>query len=211
MSGALDAWRYRDPAVSSFDLFWRATIASAADAALSSIALAVDKAMVVPGEPVAVTVTLRDASVSPLAPGRTARARVAAALQTPEGRIPIHLWPDGPIGTLRGTFRAPESAGTYRVIVTSDGIAADAPLVVSPSVMRPEVDHSDLVTAWVGSRNGRALPESQIADLTPTLERSLRPAPRRETWYPMRSPWWLLPFAIFLGAEWLWRRRGGLA
>ena len=27
---------------------------------------------------------------------------------------------------------------------------------------------------------------------------------------PMRSPWWIVPFAVFLGVEWAIRRRAGL-
>ena len=211
VSGALDAWRYRDRAVSAFDVFWRSTIGSAAEAAIPPIAVSLDNAIVAPSERATLDVTLRDAAVTPVVSGRSARARVAAALETPDGRVPIHLWPEGPIGRLRGTFRAPPGAGSYRIVVTSDGMTADVPLVVSPSIMRPEADESALVTAWVGSRGGRALPDSQLDDLTPALERTLRPAVRRETWYPMRSPWWLIPFVTLLGAEWLWRRRRGFA
>jgi hypothetical protein len=55
-------------------------------------------------------------------------------------------------------------------------------------------------------------------DVTPDhvvdLERFLRGAvtsPRTTVVrHPMRSTWWILPFAICLSAEWWLRRRGGL-
>ena len=211
VSAALDAWRYRDPAVSSFDVFWQSTIASAADAAIPPVTISLGNATLVPAERGEISVMLRDASLAPITATRGARVRVAASLETPDGRVPIRLWPDGPVGTLRGTFRAPTAAGTYRIIVTGDGHRTDVPLVVAQSVSRPNPDDSDLVTAWAASHGGTAIPVSRLDELAPALERSLRPTIRSETWYPMRSPWWIIPFALMLGAEWLWRRRRGLA
>ena len=44
------------------------------------------------------------------------------------------------------------------------------------------------------------------------LARAIRPAvsPTVTTVYPMRTWWWLLPFAGALSAEWWLRRRAGL-
>ena len=211
VSGALDAWRYRDPAVASFDVFWRSTIASAADAAIPPVTISLGNAMLAPAERGEISVMLRDASLAPITAIRGTRARVTASLETPDGRVPIRLWPDGPAGALRGGFRAPTATGTYRIVVTGDGHRADVPLLVAQSVSRPNPDDSDLVAAWAASHGGPAISESRLDELAPALERSLRPTIRSETWYPMRSPWWIIPFALTLGAEWLWRRRRGLA
>jgi hypothetical protein len=39
----------------------------------------------------------------------------------------------------------------------------------------------------------------------------VRVVPRAETWHPMRSAWWIIPFALALSGEWWLRRRRGLA
>jgi hypothetical protein len=211
VSGALDAWRYRDPAVSAFDSFWRATIGTAADAALPPVTISLGNSILAPGERTEISVTLRDASLAQVATNRAVRASVAAFLETPGGAVPIRLWPSGPVGTFRGSFRAPGAPGTYRVIVTGDGSHADAPIIVAPSISRSIADDSDLVAAWVGSHGGSSVPATRLEQLLPAVERAVRPTPRRETWYPMRSYWWVIPFSVALGAEWLWRRKRGLA
>jgi hypothetical protein len=49
-------------------------------------------------------------------------------------------------------------------------------------------------------------------DALPGLVRAaLQAERRRERWHPMRSAWWIVPFAAALGGEWWWRRRRGLA
>ena len=210
VSGALDAWRYRDPAVSAFDAFWRMTVASAADRALPPVTVSLDVPVVQPGERNAITVSLRDASLATATAARGLRATVAASLETSNGTVPIRLWPDGPVGQLRGDFRAPAMAGIHRVVVTVDGGRADVPLIVAPAPARPTRDESDVVRAWVGSRGGATLPESRVGELRAALRYVLPATARRETWYPMRSGWWIIPFAAALGMEWLWRRRRGL-
>jgi hypothetical protein len=211
VSGALDAWRYRDRATPGFDAFWRTSIASAADAATAPVAITLDRAILAPGERTGMGVALRDAALTSVTSNRGVRASVTASLETPAGILPIRLWPDGMVGSFRGSVRAPAAPGSYRIVVTGDGSRADVPVVVATSIARPVADDADLVGAWAGSRGGRGIEASQLAQLVPSLERVLRPVPRRETWYPMRSVWWIVPFTLALGAEWLWRRRRGLA
>ena len=71
-------------------------------------------------------------------------------------------------------------------------------------------DERDLVSAFAGSRGGIAVSAAHLKDLSAALGRTLRPITRREEWHPMRSAWWIIPFALALAAEW-WRRRHGLA
>jgi hypothetical protein len=211
VSGALDAWRYRDPAVSAFDAFWRTTVGTAADAALPPVSISLGNSVLGPYERTEISVTLRDASLAPVASNRAVRASVAALLETPGGAVSIRLWPTAPVGTFRGSFRAPAAPGTYRVVVTGDGSRADAPIIVAPSILRPVADDSDLVAAWAGSHGGSSISSTLLEELAPALERAVRPVPRRETWYPLRSQWLIIPFSLALGMEWLWRRKRGLA
>lgn len=211
VSGALDAWRYRDPAVSGFDGFWRMAIADAAASSPPPISIAPASTPLTPGERTQVTITVRDASLSNPSAAQPVRATVSASLETPTGPVNIHLWPDGTMGRFRGAFRAPNTPGIHRLVATSDGARAEAPLLVLPTVSRAAPNDSDLLSVWAGAHGGRAMSAAALPDLAGLLEESLVPASRRQTWYPMRSAWWILPFALLLGAEWLWRRRHGLA
>src|SRR6185503_977143 len=59
VSGALDAWRYRDAAASQFDLFWRELIANEADRVAPPIVIDPSRGVAAPGERIALDVTLR--------------------------------------------------------------------------------------------------------------------------------------------------------
>jgi hypothetical protein len=54
-------------------------------------------------------------------------------------------------------------------------------------------------------------PASELERFSQTLGESLQADQRPERWHPMRSMWWLLPFALALSSEWWLRRRRGLA
>jgi hypothetical protein len=209
VSGALDAWKFRDPTTSSFDAFWQTTVAEAAQAGPPPIDVRVGRAIIEPGATTDVIVTLRSTALDD-ATARTARASLSATLETPDGNVPVRMWPDGSIGRFRGTLRAPARAGTSRIIVTSDGLHADATIMVAQGTRQVSPDEQDVLSAFAESRGGRALAESELPELSGALERTMQPVLRRETWHPMRSPWWILPFALALSAEWWWRRRRGL-
>jgi len=208
VSGALDAWRYRDRATSGFDGFWRSLLADAADGAMPPIDVSVDRSVVGPGEPVEVDVTIRDAALA--ASDRPVGTSVSAVIGDGPSRSVIRLWPKG-VGRLRGVGRAPGDAGAYRVKVVADGASADVPIVVSHQVARVTPDDGDMVGAWVGTRGGSGVGGDQIGKLSEALARAVKPTTRVETWHPMRSGWWVVPFVVLLGMEWWWRRRQGLA
>ena len=128
ISGALDAWRYRDRDADAFDRFWRSAISGAAQAT-------------------------PDSSAQPASPA------------------------------------------------TPTTTAADA--------RRPTPDDRELIKDWTSSRQGEAIAESKMATLVPALDRVLSPASERRPWHPMRSAWWLVPFALAVGGEWWLRRRRG--
>jgi hypothetical protein len=210
VSGALDAWRYRDPEQSQFDRVWRALVADAVAGAPPPLDVGLTAAVVAPGERTEVYATLRDAALADPST-QSLRAPLIAVIDTPDGPVSVRLWPEATRGRYRGSFRAPSAAGTYRLAVTDNGFRAEAPLFVSDTVARATPDESDLVAAWSRARDGQAVTTEDLPDLASALRRTLRPPARNETWYPMRSPWWIVPFTLLLGTEWLWRRRRGLA
>jgi hypothetical protein len=69
----------------------------------------------------------------------------------------------------------------------------------------------DLLNSWVAARGGRVIPNAEIASLENVLGDAVHAAPRLETWNPMRSAWWIVPFALALSGEWWLRRRRGSA
>jgi hypothetical protein len=94
--------------------------------------------------------------------------------------------------------------------VTRDGARAAATLLVVPGASPPVIDDRLLLEAWTSATGGQSIPESQLETLGPALQRALAPPPEPVRWHPMRSAWWILPFALVLGAEWWMRRRSGL-
>jgi hypothetical protein len=210
VSGALDAWRYRDPSASGFDRYWQTLIAGEASMAPAALAVRLSTAVVAPGDWTDVSVTIRDialrqASAAPI------RSTATVTLVSDSGRTNVRLWPGNGIGEFRGSFRAPLTPGTYRVAASSDGVSGEAPLFVAGTVYTASRGRADLLRAWVTSRGGAVFPASRLATLPENLTRALQPSMRSETWHPMRSFWWMLPFALALSAEWFMRRRRGLA
>jgi hypothetical protein len=211
VSGALDAWRFRDR--SDFEGFWRRLVAETAQASPPAVSVQLGNATPNPGENVDVRATVRDVALQEPNVARTARATVVGTLTSSERNesTTFHLWPSDGAGELRGVVRAPEKPGVYQLTVSADGMSTTAPLVVVANASHPTPDDRDLVTAWAASRGGRAMSASQLAELSAEVKRAIHPTPRRETWYPMRSAWWIVPFALLLSAEWWLRRRNGLA
>jgi hypothetical protein len=208
VSGALDAWRFRDAETSAFDEFWPALIAGLAHAAPPPVS-ATGAGVVRPGEWTRVAVTLRDAALADLAAGQPLRATVDIAIAGDTART-LHLWPAGPAGELTAAFRAPRQPGAYRIVITAGDARAELPLVVDTDAAHAAPDERDLLAAWTRARGGAALPAARMRELEGLLRQTLRTERSPQPWHPMRSPWWLLPFVAALAGEWWWRRRHGL-
>jgi hypothetical protein len=202
VSGALDAWRFRDRSVSSFDRFWQTLIAGAATSAITSISVTTANGVVRPRERVPVSAYVRDAALSTVLP---VKASANAALVSS-----VRLWPSERVGMFRGDLRAPAEPGAYRLTVAAFGARTDVPIVVAADAARPTPESPDLLRAWVESRGGAAIGATDIGSLAPRLVAAIRPANRRTRWHPMRSAWWILPLALALAVEWWLRRRRGL-
>jgi len=218
VSGALDSWRFRDPSTSEFDSFWTGVIADEAARALPPLRVTMNPAVARPGEPVDVSVVLRDAALAaaarlPSSTSATVEARLLGpdtANAAPTG-VSIRLLPHGSVGHLAGTFRAPAMPGDYRITVRSGPVGASAPLIVRADASVASGRARDALDPWVASRGGQVFPESELSRLGPAIRSAIAPEPRAEPWHPMRSPWWIVPFALLLSAEWWLRRRRGLA
>ncbi len=213
VSSAFDAWRFRDRGQSNFDKLWRTMLADAASASPRPISVRVSQTPALPVENVDIDVSLRDAALRELStPRDSVHASVAAEIVSAKGmRTSIRLWPAANIGEFHTTVRAPSDSGAYRVVVTSDGLSADAPLVVASDVSHATPSDFDLLETLVAARGGKIISAAVVDGLGPAISSVVRAVPRLETWHPLRSVWWIIPFVLCLGAEWLLRRRAGLA
>jgi hypothetical protein len=243
VSGALDAWRYRDRAQDGFDRFWRDTISTRAASVPEPVDITLDPVVTSPGAPIGIRVRARSANAanatatlsarltptalassatpsssapSSPAPSSSASASASESSSSPasasrsDATTPIRLWPDARPSAYHGAINAPSRDGVYAVSVQLDGQA-------TPSRAYFRVEHGARIArpAWPGlqafveARRGLLVTSDRLDRLTTHLREVARPANARHARHPLRSAWWILPFAACLGGEWLLRRRRG--
>ncbi len=206
ISGAFDAWRYRDTAQSTFDATWRDLVDDAASQRQTALDVRLSPSLVVPRARTTLVVTLRDTM-----PAIPIRVTLRAVDAPTEGPTPLTLGAPRDRGQFVASFRAPAASGRYEALVVQGPDTARVPLVVMPSVAHDADNEPDLLSAWATSGGGLVVPRDSAASVTTVLDAVLRPIPKVSAWHPMRSAWWIVPFALALVAEWWIRRRRGLA
>jgi len=180
-SGALDAWRFRERS-----RYWQDLIAGLAARAPAAVELRVEPAIARPGELIEVS-------------SDTTAARVAGEA--------IRLWPGGEPGLFRGQFRAPVVAGTLTVRAERGGAVAEASVFVDPAAAHPWADRDSALEAFAAAHGGKLVRAEDVGSLGVELRQSADGRPASRTIRPMRSAWWIAPFASLLAAEWTLRRR----
>jgi len=132
---------------------------------------------------------------------------------SPTSVVPV--W-QTPIGRGRLIVSGALDAWRYRDVAFDQfwkALAADATTEVSEE--KPEQrsgvteDTEALLRAWTSSHHGSSLAESDLAELAPALSRTLAAPVESTPLHPMRSAWWIIPFAGLLGFEWWDRRKNG--
>jgi hypothetical protein len=73
----------------------------------------------------------------------------------------------------------------------------------------PTPDAQVMLAAWTASHRGAVVAETDLSSLAPALTKALSAPVETRTIHPMRSAWWLIPFAGLLGIEWWQRRKNG--
>jgi hypothetical protein len=209
VSGALDAWRFRDPSSSSFDAFWRTVVADAAGAAPAPITLATRHPIVAPGERFTVEAALRETMIDgSVRDPHAVQVRATIGAGPDSGEV-LHALPRAP-GELTATVRAPSVPGLYQVALSADGRRASIPIMVAANPHRVVPRADAALRDWVRATGGSVVGAAEIDRLPELLARAIRIEPRLVTWHPMRSAWWILPFVLALSSEWWLRRRRGL-
>jgi hypothetical protein len=205
LSGAMDAWRYRAADNGAFDRFWQSTIAGLALAVAPPIAIDTEPRLLRPGEWADVAVAVRSRDI----------AWVSASL---DGVHPIRLLPEPETGRYRGRFLARDTPGrsTIEVRAASAVSEGSAPrtsaqtMLVQADIRRPAPAGGASLAMLASSHRGIDVTPERVADLEAFLRGALRLPRVSEVRYPMRSVWWIVPFAGCLSAEWWMRRRRGL-
>lgn len=201
LSGLLDAWRYRSAAG---ERFWRGLVADLAVASPAPLTMEVDPALARTGDRVRVTARWRRDQITEAE--RVGVPALSASITDPGGRVEtLRLWPGGRAGVLEGVTTA-RGPGTYRIAGSGAGTTAEAALRVHEDVVHAAFD--DRTAEAAAERSGGAV-VGTAGELRHLLERL--PALELEaSTHPMRSPWWIVPFAGCLFIEWLIRRKRGL-
>lgn len=206
ISGAMDAWRYRDVDDAAFDRAWQSLVADAAAAAGDALDVTLRRPVARPGEDVDVTVRVRAMAAMDAEVGVS--ATVACGDESP--RV-LRLWPTGDRRRYEGRLSA--RANACRVAVSSSAPIVStrtADLIVASDASRPAGRRAatlEQLTSPSGALVVDAGDETTLAgDVRRLVPLEQAPTPVR----PMRSPWWIVPFAACLGAEWWLRRRRGL-
>jgi hypothetical protein len=123
VSGAFDAWRYRDTAQSTFDATWRDLVDEAASAREPRLDLQPSRTLVTPRADLSVTLTARDTAALLGARLSLRRARSDSTWDTPQ------LIGSRVTGQTRlATIRAPLTPGVYELIAANGIDSARAPL-----------------------------------------------------------------------------------
>jgi hypothetical protein len=196
----MDAWRFRAVDDRAFDRFWQAAVAGLALATPPPLDVVVSPSALRPGEPADVVVRVR---------GRDTPASVSASV---DGDHPVRLWPDAEAGVYQGRVFAGTTPG-HAVInaVASDGVRQTASQTVP---VRADLHHEwdtaiPPLSMFSASHGGIDVTPDRAAAVVRFIRDNVRAprAPLRQ--HPMRSAWWLVPFAACLSGEWGLRRRQG--
>ena len=205
VSGAMDAWRYRDTDAGAFDRFWRSLVL---ESAAAGAALQLDFARPIASPGASLPFIVRHRQMDPTA------QREVNATATCGGRTqPIRLWPQGDAGVLAGTMviDGTESCEVSAAVdggpTVSGGVAVTTGTTSSVSAVMAKLERAVAQTGGVVASSGDA--RSLVAQMASVVPPAELPDPLHPI-HPMRSAWWMSPFVVCLGLEWWLRRRAGL-
>jgi hypothetical protein len=200
ISGAMDAWRYRDAGF--FDRFWRSLVAEAATA---GEALRIDASVAVAARGERVAFTLRYRTLEDFS---AVEARVSVQCGSSPA-APVRMWPTGALGEFAGELPAGE-AGQCRVDATAGNRSAVAFIAVADRPSRGVEATLAKLERESRARGGVVVEAGAEDAIARALDDSAAESSRIVSAHPMRSAWWILPFAGCLSLEWWLRRRAGL-
>lgn len=199
VSGAMDAWRYRDADGGAFDRFWRSLVL---ESSVASAALRVEPAQATAAPGARVPFVVRHHQMAEA----DAATLTASAGCGDEPMQAVRLWPAAEAGVYSGTLSTTAAGSCLIRVAVDDGPVSEGGVVMTmgptdgvPSVLAK-------LERGVVSRGGVAGDAPAVIAMLSGNAAVAVPTPV----HPMRSPWWLSPFVLCLGVEWWLRRRAGL-
>ena len=210
--GTLDAWRFRGRSGSDFDAWWSQVVEWLARSAPGDLTLALNRQVVSPGTPV--NLRARSPAATESASIRASLGRRSDPAPDADGTgIAVRMWPTAEAGTFAGTFDAPSAAGDYDVSASVETprlgrLTARSPLVVADGA-RQARSYGGQWHAAASARRGFVATIDELDRVVHAIDAQDNHGQQPLRRFPMRSPWWLLPFAVCLGGEWWLRRRSG--
>jgi hypothetical protein len=137
------------------------------------------------------------------------RDRLAVSARLGADR-PVRLWPDAAAGVFTGTFIAESDSGDQsRVVTVSAGdqsARGSARLIVDP---RPGEGDGVPLSLLAETRRGINVRADDLGKLESHVRAAIPLQRVPVERHPMRSAWWVVPFAACLSGEWWLRRRTG--
>jgi hypothetical protein len=202
VSGAMDAWRYRHLDSGAFERFWRSVIA---DAAMDGEPVSIDLGVTLVSQTNRVPFSLRRHSFE----AQTSSDVAVSVTCGDAAAIPVRAWPAGAADEFVGEI--PAAAGDRCIVNAAvNGRSATTGYAVAPRV-RAGVDATLAKLVRQARATGGVFAESgDEAAIARALRDQSSDSSLIVTVYPMRSAWWILPFAACLSIEWWLRRRAGL-
>ncbi len=195
VSGAFDAWRFRDSAQSSYDDFWRDLIASQASRRSSRIAADPMALALRPDERRALRIESAQRPTVRWHSDSGSRALLVA----PTSNASIWMATTPVLGV--------EARGAVQVNAGADSLLL--PLVSSAQSGADLGDPDEVSRAWANAQGGQLV--GTLDSLVDAIQQAGQARPEPLPWHPMRSGWWILPFTLALAGEWWMRRRTGKA
>lgn len=202
VSGAMDAWRYRDADAGAFDGFWRSVVL---EAGVLSASLRLEFAQPIAAVARPMPFVVRSQRMDPAAAERVWATVTCVA----EATQVVRLWPGGAPGVFTGVVPGGREACQLQVALDDGSVVSGGLAVTAGASDTVSAVLARLVRAAHGSGGvvARAGEEQAVTSaLASGLDPGAAPIPIR----PMQSPWWMFPFVTALGAEWWLRRRSGL-
>lgn len=201
VSGAMDAWRYRDSDGGAFDRFWRSLVL---ETAATSTSLQVEFAHPVAAPGAEVPFVVRHLQMEP-----AAESNVSATANCGAGPArTIRLWPDGRPGTFLGRLQVDGREACEMRVAVEGGPSAVGGIAVTSGATQTTADVMAKLERAATRSGGVIVRTGEHDKLVAALAKVSPPVPA--VIHPMRSPWWMFPFVAGLGVEWWLRRRSGL-
>jgi hypothetical protein len=200
VSGLLDQWRVRDDPLVGFSRFWPALIAEAGSTVAAPIEILTPTQLTSAGRVVPLSFWVRET------------APLTVVVSADSGRVldTLAVLGEARTGYAHALWRTPRALGAVDVQVSAGVATRRVPGLVVSEVRRDGAPDPVRRARWIAATGGTMVAPRDLALLPEAITRAIGSPRQQLPWYPMRSPWWILPLALLLGAEWYLRRRRAL-